>query len=100
MKKILFDTNVVLDVLLDRQPYGEASASVWASVETGISVGMLAAHSVTTIHYLVRKEKGNESLEWRPSMAPLFKRRCNCRFLILRRRSPQPPSDGLVVSAS
>jgi len=59
MKKILFDTNVVLDVLLDRQPYGEASASAWAAVETGISVGMLAAHSVTTIHYLIRKEKGN-----------------------------------------
>jgi predicted nucleic acid-binding protein len=59
MKKILFDTNVVLDVLLDRQPYGEASASAWAAVETGIAVGMLAAHSVTTIHYLVRKEKGN-----------------------------------------
>jgi predicted nucleic acid-binding protein len=59
MKKIPFDTNVVLDVLLDRQPYGEASASAWAAVETGIAEGVLAAHSVTTIHYLVRKEKGN-----------------------------------------
>ncbi len=59
MKRILFDTNVVLDVLLDRQPYVEASAAAWAAVETGISEGMLAAHAVTTIHYLVRKEKGN-----------------------------------------
>ena len=59
MKRILFDTNVVLDVLLDRQPYGEASASAWAAVETGIAEGVLAAHSVTTIHYLVRKERGN-----------------------------------------
>jgi predicted nucleic acid-binding protein len=59
MKRVLFDTNVVLDVLLDRQPYAEASASAWAAVETGILEGMLAAHSVTTIHYLVRKEKGN-----------------------------------------
>jgi predicted nucleic acid-binding protein len=59
MKRILFDTNVVLDVLLDRQPYVEASAAAWAAVETGISQGMLAAHAVTTIHYLVRKEKGN-----------------------------------------
>ena len=59
MKKILFDTNVVLDVLLDRQPYVEASAAAWAAVETGISEGMLAAHAVTTIHYLVRKEMGN-----------------------------------------
>ncbi|MGD0872494.1 MAG: PIN domain-containing protein [Bryobacteraceae bacterium] len=59
MKRILFDTNVVLDVLLDRQPYVEASAAAWASVETGRSEGMLAAHAVTKIHYLVRKEMGN-----------------------------------------
>jgi predicted nucleic acid-binding protein len=59
MKRVLFDTNVVLDVLLDRQPYVEASAAAWAAVETGISEGMLAAHAVTTIHYLVRKEMGN-----------------------------------------
>jgi len=59
MKRILFDINVVLDVLLDRQPYAEASAAAWAAVESGISEGMLAAHAVTTIHYLVRKEMGN-----------------------------------------
>ena len=59
MKRILFDTNVVLDVLLDRQPYVEASAAAWAAVETGIAEGMLAAHAVTTIHYLIQKERGN-----------------------------------------
>ena len=58
MKKVLFDTNVVLDVLLDRQPYVEASAAAWAAVETGIAEGMLAAHAVTTIHYLIGKELG------------------------------------------
>jgi predicted nucleic acid-binding protein len=58
MKRILFDTNVVLDVLLDRQPHVEASAAAWAAVETGISEGLLAAHAVTTIHYLIRKEMG------------------------------------------
>jgi predicted nucleic acid-binding protein len=59
MKRILFDTNVVLDVLLDRQPYVEASAAAWAAVETGVCEGMLAAHAVTTIHYLIRKETGS-----------------------------------------
>jgi predicted nucleic acid-binding protein len=58
MKTILFDTNVVLDVLLDRQPYAEASAAAWAAAESGLSKGMLAAHAVTTIHYLIRKELG------------------------------------------
>src|SRR5260370_4731338 len=59
MKRILVDTNVVLDVLLDRQPYVKASASVWVAVETSISEGFLAAHAVTTVHYLLRREMGN-----------------------------------------
>jgi predicted nucleic acid-binding protein len=58
MKKVLFDINVVLDVLLDRKLYAEASAAAWAAVEAGMAEGFLAAHAVTTIHYLVRKEKG------------------------------------------
>ena len=52
MKRVLVDVNVVLDVLLDRQPHVEASAAVWAAIETGSSEGLLAAHAVTTIHYL------------------------------------------------
>jgi len=56
--RVLFDTNVILDVLLDRKPHAEASAAAWAAVETGVSEGLLAAHAVTTIHYLARKEMG------------------------------------------
>ena len=59
MKRLLFDTNIVLDVLLDRKPWAETSAAVWAIAETGRCEGILAAHAVTTIHYLLRKETGN-----------------------------------------
>ncbi len=58
MTRVLFDVNVVLDVLLDRKPHAEASAAAWAAVETGTAEGLLAAHGVTTVHYLVRKETG------------------------------------------
>jgi len=58
MRRILLDTNIVLDVLLDRQPHAKASTAVWTAVETGVADGMLAAHTVTTVHYLVRKELG------------------------------------------
>jgi predicted nucleic acid-binding protein len=50
MKRVLFDTNVILDVLLDREPHVEASATAWATAETGRVEGMLAAHAVTTLH--------------------------------------------------
>ena len=59
MKRILFDTNIVLDVLLDRKPWADASGAVWALAETGLCEGMLAAHAITTIHYLLRKVSGN-----------------------------------------
>jgi predicted nucleic acid-binding protein len=58
MKVILFDTNIVLDVLLDREPFVKASAAAWAAIESGIAQGMLAAHAVTTIYDLVQKELG------------------------------------------
>lgn len=58
MKKILVNINVVLDVLLDRKPHAGPSAALWAAIETGMAEGVLAAHAVTTIHYLVRKERG------------------------------------------
>ena len=58
MKRLLVDTNVVLDVLLDRQPHAESSVAIWAFVEAGHWEGFLAAHAITTIHYLVRKELG------------------------------------------
>lgn len=58
MRRILFDINVILDVLLDRQPHVAASAAAWAAVENGAFEGQVAAHAVTTIHYLVQKELG------------------------------------------
>ena len=58
MKRLLFDVNVILDVLLDREPHVEAGAAAWATVETGVAEGLIAAHAVTTIYYLVQKEAG------------------------------------------
>jgi predicted nucleic acid-binding protein len=58
MKRLLVDLNVVLDVLLDRRPHVTASAAVWAAIESGQGQGFLAAHAITALHYLVRKQLG------------------------------------------
>lgn len=58
MKRLLLDVNVVLDVLLERSPHQETAAALWAAVETGRGRGVLAAHAVTTIHYLVERNRG------------------------------------------
>jgi hypothetical protein len=51
--RLLVDVGVVLDVLANRVPHYEGSALVWAAVETGRSKGMIAAHTVTTLHDLL-----------------------------------------------
>jgi len=69
--RILVDTNIVLDVLLNRTPFADASAAIWAEIETGSWAGMLAAHAVTTIHYIVRREMDNAKS--RRTMSALLK---------------------------
>ena len=51
--RVLVDTNVVLDVLLDRKPFAEAAAQVLALVEGSRIEGFLCATTVTTIDYLL-----------------------------------------------
>jgi predicted nucleic acid-binding protein len=55
VKRLLLDINIVLDVLLDREPYVQASAAVWNAAENGLVHGLLSAHALTTIHYLIKK---------------------------------------------
>ena len=58
MKRVLVDVNVILDVLLARQPHAVAGRAIWAAIELRRAEGFLAAHAITTIDYLIRKELG------------------------------------------
>ena len=59
--KVVFDTNVILDVLLERPPFAEPAANLLARAERGEIQGFLCATTVTTIFYLSRKALGRES---------------------------------------
>jgi len=49
---------VVLDLLLDRDPFAESASGLFSRVEAGEIVGCLCATTVTTIHYLASKAVG------------------------------------------
>jgi predicted nucleic acid-binding protein len=49
---------VVLDLLLDREPFAEPAAVLLSRVEAGEIQGCLCATTVTTIHYLASKVVG------------------------------------------
>lgn len=55
---ILIDLNILLDVLQKREPFYAASARVLALIETGEVTGYIASHSLPTLFYLIRKERG------------------------------------------
>ena len=61
--KILFDTNVALDVLLDRIPHAKAATFLFDKVEQGEITGYLCATTLTTISYLATRGIGAEHAE-------------------------------------
>jgi predicted nucleic acid-binding protein len=70
---ILVDTNVVLDLLLARMPFGTEAKRLFGLVETGELQGMVAATTVTTVFYLARKALGaNEAKDCVRGLLALF----------------------------
>jgi len=53
--KLMIDTNIFLDVLLERQPFFQASQTVLFLCEEKKVEGFLTASTVTDIFYLVRR---------------------------------------------
>jgi predicted nucleic acid-binding protein len=56
--KVLFDTNVLLDVLAERQPFYGESARVWTLADTGKMTGLVSAIAYPTVYYIVQKVNG------------------------------------------
>ncbi len=58
--KILFDTNVILDVMLLREPFFKKASLLIAEAEQKKIEGFVCATTVTTIYYLVEKVKDHK----------------------------------------
>ncbi len=56
--KILLDTNIVLDVLMDRLPYSDTAAELFSKVEDGTIIGYLCGTTITTVFSLASKTVG------------------------------------------
>lgn len=53
--QVLFDTSVVLDVLLRRTPWLADAQALWQATEAGQLVACVTATTVTDIFYVVRR---------------------------------------------
>ena len=54
--KILIDTNVLLDYLLERKPFFEDAKKVILSCTEGNTKGCIAAHSISNMFFILRKD--------------------------------------------
>lgn len=51
--KLFLDTNILLDLLLDRAPHAEAAVRVLAAIEAGQVAGFIAGITIPNIHYIL-----------------------------------------------
>jgi predicted nucleic acid-binding protein len=58
--KILIDTNIVLDLLLEREPFIDNAIALFEQIEQGNLEGYIAATTITNIFYIIRKTEGRE----------------------------------------
>ena len=60
--KLLIDTNIILDILLQREPYYKNAAKISILSEKGHVCSYVSASAVTDIFYVMKKELKNKDL--------------------------------------
>ena len=58
---ILLDTDVLIDVALERIPFSEPASELLDQIERGKEAACMAWHTVANLHYLAARVRGNES---------------------------------------
>ena len=61
--KVLLDANIVLDLLLAREPFVHNAKEIFLMIENQEIQGCLCATSITTLHYLVGKQIGQSQAD-------------------------------------
>jgi len=61
MSKLFFDSDTILDILLQRQPYFEASADLFKICGEGNHQCFASVHSIINVHYIAKKVHGEHN---------------------------------------
>lgn len=59
--KVLLDTNIILDHLLERKPFHTSAEWLFSQTEKGLLESFIGATTVTTVHYLISKALGQKT---------------------------------------
>jgi len=61
MISVLVDTDILIDVALNRKPFSKDSSAVLNSCESGGVNGFIAWHSISNFYYIISNDHGFES---------------------------------------
>ena len=61
--KIFADTNILLDVLVERQPFYNTSAQIWTLAESGQIKACISTISFNNTYYVIRKLQGKATAQ-------------------------------------
>jgi len=62
MKKILIDTEVILDFFFDRKPYSESSTIILSLCERGLLEGFITPVIISNTYYILRRTAKHEKV--------------------------------------
>jgi predicted nucleic acid-binding protein len=62
MKRVLIDTDVILDFFFDRQPFSESAAQVFSLCETQEIKGFVTPVIISNVYYLLRQTAKHEKV--------------------------------------
>jgi predicted nucleic acid-binding protein len=60
--KVLFDTNIVLDIIAQRESFFQQSYQIFLGVVDGHFEGIIGASSITDVYYIARKNLKDAAL--------------------------------------
>ena len=59
--RLLLDINVLVDVVLERDPWARPAAELLTALETNQAQGFVAAHTLPTVYYVVAKSQDRDT---------------------------------------
>jgi predicted nucleic acid-binding protein len=59
MTKVLFDTNIILDIALKRESFFEDAFKLFSLIDQKKIIGNITASTITDIYYISKREKGH-----------------------------------------
>jgi len=59
IKRVFIDTDIILDVALEREPFYKFSKSVFALAENSLISGYVTSNEIANLYYILRKQGGD-----------------------------------------